>query len=84
MRTQDFDVVLMDIQMPVMDGMEAIRRIRAGEAGKGRISLPVVALTAHAMKGDEETLLGAGFDAYLRKPLEADRLLSVLAKLLKG
>ena len=84
MRTQDFDVVLMDIQMPVMDGMEAVRRIRAGEAGKGRISLPVVALTAHAMKGDEETLLGAGFDAYLRKPLEADRLLSVLAKLLKG
>ncbi|MGE4291390.1 MAG: PAS domain S-box protein [Desulfovibrio sp.] len=64
-----FDVVFMDIQMPVLDGMEAVRRIREGQ---GRIprDLPVVALTAHAMEGDMERFLEVGMDGYLAKPLD--------------
>ena len=77
------DAVLMDVQMPVMDGMETLGRIRSGEAGQACREVPVVALTAHTMKGDEESLLKAGFNAYLSKPLTMDRLLAVLADLIR-
>jgi PAS domain S-box-containing protein len=74
------DCVLMDIQMPEMDGREATRRIRAGEAGEAARSLPVIALTAHAMKGDREEFLAAGMDAYIAKPVDMDELARVLAR----
>ncbi len=75
-----FDVVLMDVQMPEMDGFEAVAAIRKDETGTGR-RLPVVALTAHAMKGDRERCLAAGFDAYVAKPIRSEILLATLAEL---
>jgi len=76
----DFDVVLMDVQMPVMDGLEATKAIRNGRAGRDKSAVPVVALTAYAMDGDKERFLGAGMDDYLPKPVEADALLEVMAR----
>ena len=74
-----FDVVLMDIQMPVMDGDTATRKMR--EQG---LTLPVFALTANAMKGFEEELKAAGFTGHLTKPLDIDKLVEVLAETLGG
>jgi PAS domain S-box-containing protein len=65
-----FDLVLMDVQMPVMDGFEATALIRERETMTGR-HVPIVAMTAHAMKGDEERCLAAGMDGYVPKPLQA-------------
>ncbi len=79
---QKFDVVLMDVQMPEMDGLTATAAIRARERGGGGGHLPIVALTAHAMKGDRERCLAAGMDAYVTKPLRAQELFDVLARLL--
>jgi CheY-like chemotaxis protein/HPt (histidine-containing phosphotransfer) domain-containing protein len=76
-----FDLVLMDLQMPEMGGMEATGIIRAAEVGTGN-HLPIVALTAHAMKGDREACLGAGMDAYLAKPVRPHELLAVLDQLM--
>jgi PAS domain S-box-containing protein len=73
------DCVLMDIQMPEMDGMEATRRIRGGEAGEAARSLPIVALTAHAMKNDRSAFLEAGMDEYIAKPVDMEELVRVLA-----
>jgi PAS domain S-box-containing protein len=75
-----FDAVLMDIQMPVMDGFEAVARIRASERGTGA-HLPVIAMTAHAMKGDRERCLEAGMDDYIAKPIEAGALRGALEAL---
>jgi PAS domain S-box-containing protein len=71
-----FDVILMDIQMPVMDGMQATDAIR-NLADKSVADLPIVAMTAHAMQGDREACLAAGMDAYISKPLDAKRLIEL-------
>ncbi|MHB1328659.1 MAG: response regulator, partial [Gemmatimonadales bacterium] len=73
----DFDVMLMDVQMPEMDGLEATAAIRQAEQGTGR-HLPIIGLTAHAMKGDRETCLAAGMDAYLAKPLQPAMLFETI------
>jgi CheY-like chemotaxis protein/HPt (histidine-containing phosphotransfer) domain-containing protein len=74
-----FDVVLMDVQMPVMNGLEATARIRADEQGGDR-HLPIVAMTAHAMRGDRERCLNAGMDGYLVKPIQADEMIAALER----
>ncbi len=76
---QPFDLVLMDVQMPEMDGFEATRWIRARECGTGR-RLPIIALTAHALKGDKARCLEAGMDAYLAKPIQPEELRQVVAE----
>lgn len=75
MSEADFDLVLMDCQMPVMDGFEAARQIRAGVVGEKAKVLPIIALTANAMKGDRELCIEAGMDDYISKPFEAAELL---------
>ena len=74
---ENFDLVLMDVQMPEMDGVEATAAIREKEKGSG-LHTPIIALTANAMKGDREKYLATGMDGYLDKPirpLELDELL---------
>jgi signal transduction histidine kinase/CheY-like chemotaxis protein len=73
-----YDLVLMDIQMPEMDGLEATQRIRSG--GFGRPDVPIIALTAFAMKGDKEKFLAAGMDAYVTKPLDFNELAKTIAE----
>ena len=79
-RAEDFDIVLMDVQMPLMDGIEATRQIRALPPPRGRV--PVVALTADAMTGAREYYLEAGMDDYLAKPIRAAALMAKLAALM--
>ena len=79
LRQEAFDAVLMDVQMPVMDGLEATALIRQQMSS----SLPIIALTAFALKGDDEKLLEAGMSDYLSKPFTEDQLLQVLSRWLK-
>jgi CheY-like chemotaxis protein len=74
-----FDLVLMDVQMPEMDGLEATAAIRESEKATGR-RIPIIAMTAHAMKGDRERCLAAGMDDYVSKPVEPKTLNDVLEK----
>jgi CheY-like chemotaxis protein len=74
------DLILMDMSLPVIDGWEATRRIRANDATRG---IPVIALTAHAMAGDREKAMEVGCDDYDTKPIEIARLLGKIAALLK-
>ncbi|MEN6372701.1 MAG: ATP-binding protein [Armatimonadota bacterium] len=73
----EFDLVLMDVQMPVMDGFEATAHIRSSEKDTGK-HMPIVAMTANAMKGDKERCLEAGMDAYTSKPIEAAELIKTI------
>ncbi len=74
-----YDLVLMDVQMPEMDGIEATRALREREASSGT-HIPVIGVTAHALKGDRERCLEAGMDGYLSKPIRAQELDEVLAQ----
>jgi CheY-like chemotaxis protein len=78
-----FDAVLMDVQMPEMDGMEATAAIRAREKGLGT-HFPIIGVTAHAMKGDRERCLEGGMDGYVSKPIRPDYLISELARVVPG
>jgi PAS domain S-box-containing protein len=81
LRAERFDAVLMDAQMPVMDGLQATAAIRRATDLPGGPNVPVIALTAYAMEGDRERLLAAGMDEYIEKPVDAQTLRRVLARL---
>ena len=72
--------MLMDMQMPVMDGYAATRAIRQWEQEEGRPPMPIIALTAHALKGDEQKSLTAGCTAYLTKPIKKVTLLAAISE----
>jgi len=80
LENEPFDLVLMDVQMPEMDGLEAAAAIRAKERQTGS-RVPILAMTAHAMKGDEERCLRAGMDAYIAKPIQAATLFESIGRL---
>src|SRR5688500_8720686 len=79
---EQFDIVLMDVQMPELDGLEATRRIRALEQQAGNGHLPIIAMTAHALKGDRERCLAAGMDEYVSKPIRERQLLAAMRAVL--
>jgi two-component system sensor histidine kinase/response regulator len=77
LKQHTFDLVLMDVQMPQMDGFEATRAIRKSEM-LTKAHIPIIALTAHAMKGDQDRCIAAGMDAYLSKPIHAAELFKIV------
>jgi two-component system, sensor histidine kinase and response regulator len=81
-QVEEFDLILMDVQMPEMDGVEATTAIRSAEASTGK-HVPIVAMTAHAMKGDREKCLAAGMDGYLSKPIRIDDLKQAVSEVKK-
>jgi PAS domain S-box-containing protein len=81
LKTADFDLVLMDVQMPVMGGFEATAAMREMEKGTGR-HIPIVALTAHAVTGDRERCLAAGMDGYVAKPIHPEELFEQIEALI--
>jgi CheY-like chemotaxis protein len=78
---ESFDLVLMDVQMPLMDGFQTTAEIRAKEQGTGR-HLPIVAMTAHAIRGYRERCLEAGMDGYVSKPIQTESLLASIEDVL--
>ena len=78
-----FDLVFMDVQMPMMDGVEATRRIRNDKSGSLNPRVPIIAMTAHAMKGDRERFLEVGMDDYVSKPIDKAELAAVIARVMK-
>ena len=83
LREQEIDVVFMDIQLPLLDGVEVTRCIRSREEFRNKAEIPIVALTAYAMTGDREKFLEAGMNEYLAKPVELTELNEVLGKVLR-
>jgi CheY-like chemotaxis protein len=81
---EPFDLILMDVQMPVMGGMEATRLIRDAEAAPDRRRVTIIALTARAMKGDREECLAAGMDDYVTKPVRLTDLAAAIARQVPG
>ena len=75
------DIILMDLHLPVMDGYTATRIIKSDDRNK---DIPILALTASAMKGDEEKILGMGFDGYVAKPIDVKKLAGIVADSLKS
>lgn len=84
LRTHAFDLVLMDVQMPVLDGHEATRRIRAGEAGALAHTVPIIAMTAEASREAQQACLEVGMNDYLTKPVRLDALRACLAERLSA
>ena len=78
--TTPYDLVFMDVQMPVMDGLESTRQIRAQKATGHHDHLPIIAMTAHALQGDREMCLAAGMDDYIPKPVSRASLAAALEK----
>ena len=78
LESEKFDLVLMDVQMPEMDGLETTERIRAKEQPSG-MHVPIIALTAHAFENDRKQCLDAGMDGYLTKPIRAEDLFDAVA-----
>ena len=79
----DYDLILMDVQMPVMDGYEATRRIRALE-NAWQANLPIIAMTANAFESDRQDALAAGMNEHLTKPIEIEKLKATLAEFMSG
>ena len=80
-RNKDYDLIFMDVQMPLMDGLEAARRLRAGDAGEGVKDVKIIALTANALIGDEARCLESGMNAYMTKPLKLSTLKQAILRL---
>ena len=83
LENEGVDLILMDVQMPEMDGFEATAAIRNREERTG-IHLPIVAMTAHALKGDEERCLAGGMDGYLPKPIRSERLFEIVERFISA
>ncbi|NLY41849.1 MAG: response regulator [Desulfovibrionales bacterium] len=82
-RTTQFDLILMDIQMPIMDGLQAAQHIRSSTDLACPPDIPIVALTAHAMRGEKDVFLQAGLDAYVSKPLHPKELERVITSFMQ-
>ena len=80
-RNKDYDLIFMDVQMPLMDGLEATRRLREGDAGEGLKDVKIIALTANALSGDEARCLDSGMNAYMTKPLKLRTLKQAILSL---
>ncbi len=83
LREQDLDLIFMDIQMPVLDGMEAARRIRTEQGFRNKAHIPIVAMTAYAMTGDKEKFLAAGMDDHLAKPAGVNALRRTIDRIMR-
>ncbi|WP_319762455.1 ATP-binding protein [Maridesulfovibrio sp.] len=81
---KDFKMILMDVQMPEMNGIEATKAIRMGEAGAHNKRIPIIAITAYAMQGDRDQFIKDGMDDYIAKPIQEDELRKVIMKRLKN
>jgi CheY-like chemotaxis protein len=84
LRKQRFDVILMDVHMPGMDGMQLTQCIRSGSLGKVNINVPIIAVTAHALQGDRERCMAAGMNGYITKPFQMETLANCLAQIKPG
>jgi len=82
LENEDFDAILIDVQMPEMDGFEATGKIRKKEKATGK-HIPIIAMTAHALKGDEQRCIEAGMDGYVSKPIRTNELYAALEKTVK-
>jgi len=78
----DFNLILMDVQMPIMDGLEATKAIRSGQAGQSKATIPIIAMTAYAMVSDKEKFLAAGMDDYIAKPVNLEELKQALKRVM--